>query len=70
MTPILLGLLLGSITESNLRRGLIPTKGNFFQFICRPICLVILAFTVFSLLFTIIRMIRDTAAGKTLKEEE
>ena len=70
MTPILLGLILGSITESNLRRGLIPTKGNFFQFICRPICLVILAFTVFSLLFTIIRMIRDTAAGKTLKEEE
>lgn len=70
MTPILLGLILGNITESNLRRGLIPTKGDFLAFINRPICLVILAFTIFSLVFTIVRMLRDKKAGKEISEEE
>lgn len=70
MTPILLGLILGNITESNLRRGLIPTQGNFLKFINRPICLAILAITVFSLAFTIIRMLRDRKAGKEINEEE
>lgn len=70
MTPILLGLILGEITESNLRRGMIPVQGNFWKFINRPICLVILAFTVFSLLFTILRMIRDKRKGKELVETE
>jgi len=70
MTPILLGLILGDITEANLRRGLIPTQGNFLKFISRPICLVILAITIFSLAFTIIRMLRDRKAGKVINEEE
>lgn len=70
MTPILLGLILGDITEANLRRGMIPTNGDFFAFINRPICLVILAFAVFSVLFTVIRMINDKKKGKTINEEE
>lgn len=70
MTPVLLGLILGDITESNLRRGLIASNGNFFAFINRPICLVILAFTVFSLIFTITRMLKDRKAGKVINEEE
>lgn len=59
MTPILLGLILGNITESNLRRGMIAVNGNFWQFINRPICLAILAFTVLSLAFTGVRLIND-----------
>ena len=70
MSPILLGLILGSITESNLRRGMLASGGSFLQFINRPICLVILAFTVFSLAFTIIRMLKDKAKGKEINEEE
>ena len=59
-----------SITESNLRRGMLASGGSFLQFINRPICLVILAFTVFSLAFTIIRMLKDKAKGKEINEEE
>lgn len=70
MTPVLLGLILGDITEANLRRGLIATNGDFFAFVNRPICLVILAFTVFSLIFTITRMLKDRKAGKVINEEE
>ena len=70
MSPILLGLILGNITESNLRRGMLASGGSFLQFINRPICLVILAFTVFSLAFTIIRMLKDKAKGKEINEEE
>jgi len=70
MSPILLGLILGNITESNLRRGMLATGGNFFKFINRPICLIILAFTVFSLVFTISRMLKDKIKGKEINEEE
>lgn len=70
MSPILLGLILGNITESNLRRGMLASGGSFLKFINRPICLVILAFTVFSLVFTIIRMLKDKTKGKEINEEE
>lgn len=70
MAPILLGLILGEITESNLRRGMLATGGSFLKFINRPICLVILAFTVFSLVFTISRMLKDKAKDKEIVEEE
>jgi len=70
MTPILLGLILGEITESNLRRGMIAAGGDFIKFINRPICLVILAFTIFSLVFTIVRMVKDKLKGKEISEVE
>lgn len=69
MTPILLGLILGDIAESNLRRGMIATGGNFWKFINRPICLAILAFTVFSLIFTGIRLIRDWRKQQAINAE-
>ena len=49
---------------------MLASGGSFLQFINRPICLVILAFTVFSLAFTIIRMLKDKAKGKEINEEE
>ena len=49
---------------------MLASGGSFLQFINRPICLVILDFTVFSLAFTIIRMLKDKAKGKEINEEE
>lgn len=69
MTPILLGLILGNIAESNLRRGMIASNGNFWQFINRPICLAILAFTVLSLLFTGIRLLKDWRKRQALIQQ-
>lgn len=70
MAPVLLGLILGDITESNLRRGMLANGGSFLEFVNRPICLTILAFTVFSLAFTIYRMLQDKAKGKEIIEQE
>ena len=71
MAPILLGLILGNITESNLRRGMLATGGKFWPFIStRPIAIVIIIFTIFSLVFTIFRMLRDKSKGKVIKEED
>ncbi len=71
MAPILLGLILGNITESNLRRGMLATGGKFWPFIStRPIAIVIIIFTIFSLAFTIFRMLRDKSKGKVIKEED
>ncbi len=70
MAPILLGLILGDITESNLRRGMLANNGSFIKFINRPICLFILFLTAASLAFTIFRMLKDKAKGKEIDEKE
>ena len=45
-TPLLLGFILGPIVETNLRRGLMKSRGDFTPFISEPISGVILAVTV------------------------
>ena len=46
--PVILGLILGSLTESNLRRGMIVFDGDWSQFVLRPISATLL---LLSLLF-------------------
>ena len=71
MAPVLLGLILGNITESNLRRGMLATGGKFWPFLSgRPIAIAILILTAASLIFTVSRMIRDKMEGKVINEEE
>ncbi len=53
--PMLLGLVLGSMIESNFRRSLLLSKGSCMIFLTRPICVVLLAVAVLTFLFPFIR---------------
>ena len=45
-TPLLLGFILGPIVETNLRRGLMKSRGDFAPFLTEPISGVILVVTI------------------------
>ncbi len=53
--PFILGLLLGGMLESNLRRALVISQGDVSIFFTRPVTVVLLLLTVFSLLLPAIR---------------
>jgi len=53
--PVVLALVLGPMAEGSLRRAMIMSHGNWAIFIQRPITLVLLVLTLFSLFFPIIR---------------
>jgi putative tricarboxylic transport membrane protein len=63
--PILLALILGPLTESNLRRGLLATNGELAPFFLRPATLIILAMTVASITFFAWKEMK----GKKIQEE-
>lgn len=52
-SPILLALILGPMTESNLRRALIMTHGDWTVFFTRPISLAMLCLAVISVVTSI-----------------
>ena len=53
--PLVLGLILGPMMESNLRRALILSRGDWFGLLASPILLVFLAATLLSLLWPLLR---------------
>ena len=61
--PLVLGLILGPMMESNLRRALILSRGDWLGLLSRPLLLVFLAATVLSLLWPLIRARRGSAKG-------
>ena len=54
-SPILLALILGPMAESNLRRALIVSGGDFSVFVTRPISAILLTLAVLSLITSMIR---------------
>jgi putative tricarboxylic transport membrane protein len=54
MGPLVLGLILGPMAESNLRRALVVSQGDPSIFLTRPIAAVLLAATVVSLAWPIV----------------
>jgi putative tricarboxylic transport membrane protein len=48
--PLVLGVILGEMADVNFRRALIRTAGDVTPFFTRPICLVLVAVTLFTLL--------------------
>lgn len=46
--PAVLGLILGNLLDSSLRRSLIATDGSMINYVTRPIALVVLALIIFS----------------------
>ncbi|MGH2425379.1 MAG: tripartite tricarboxylate transporter permease [bacterium] len=56
---VVLGLVLGFIVEANLRRSLLISLGNPWVFFTRPISGLLLLFALFTLLWPIVRQVRD-----------
>ena len=50
IAPFVLGLVLGDILDKSLRRGLQITNGDLTPFLTRPVCAVLAAVTVFTML--------------------
>jgi putative tricarboxylic transport membrane protein len=48
LTPVVLGFILGPIAETNLRRGLMLSKGDFTPFLTEPIAAAFLAIAFIS----------------------
>ena len=54
LSPILLALILGPMSESNLRRMMQINDGNFLKLFTRPICVVLLLLALASLISSVI----------------
>lgn len=57
--PLVLGLLLGSMLESNFRRALVMSNGSYATFVTRPVSCVLLIFVVITFAWPIIKSIKD-----------
>lgn len=53
MAPLILGLVLGDLLEKNLTRGLVLSSGSLLPFFTRPVCAVLSAMTIISILWSI-----------------
>ena len=69
-TPLIIGFILGSMTETNFRQALMQTGGSWSIFVTRPISLIFLLVAVFSVAMTIRKQIVNTKKGKVAAEEE
>ncbi len=56
--PFILGLLLGGMLESNLRRALVMSHGNYSIFITRPVSFVLLILVLITFIWPIINAFR------------
>lgn len=52
-TPLIIGFILGGMTELNLRQALMQNKGNWLIFIEKPISIIFLAIAIISIIFAI-----------------
>ncbi|MFZ5945340.1 MAG: tripartite tricarboxylate transporter permease [Bacillota bacterium] len=57
-SPILLALILGPMAESNLRRALIVSGGDYSVLFTRPISIILIILAVLSLITSLIRQLR------------
>lgn len=55
LSALTIGLVLGDLMESNLRRSLLLSKGSFLIFFARPANLIILLISFASLCYPMIR---------------
>jgi putative tricarboxylic transport membrane protein len=53
MAPLILGLVLGDLLEKNLTRGLVLSGGSILPFFTRPVCAILAAITILSILWSI-----------------
>jgi len=56
--PLILGLILGPLIETNLRRGLMSTYGSFGAFFLRPVASAFLVITILVIAFKVVQGFR------------
>lgn len=61
-TPMIIGFILGSMTEENLRQALMQTGGDWSIFVTRPISLIFLIVAVLSVVMTIRKQLKKNKA--------
>jgi putative tricarboxylic transport membrane protein len=54
LVPIIWGIILGTMSEGNLRKALILSKGSYLVFIQKPISLMFLIFTIIALVVPLV----------------
>ena len=69
-TPLIIGFILGSMTETNFRQALMQTGGSWSIFVTRPISLIFLLVAVASVAMTIRKQLKNKKTGKVVEEEE
>jgi len=55
LAPVILGFILGPIAETNLRRGLMMTQGNFLPFLTKPVSGAFLVIALASVVYSVIK---------------
>ncbi|MFQ3621012.1 MAG: tripartite tricarboxylate transporter permease [Spirochaetales bacterium] len=55
LPPVILGFILGPIAETNLRRGLMMTQGDFLPFLTKPISGIFLFIALASVVYSVIK---------------
>lgn len=70
--PFVLGIVLGSLMESNLKNSLVMSNGSWLIFFQRPICLAIIAITVFFTVYSVkkTRQLKQAGAKQTGMDED
>lgn len=68
VSPIVLALILGPMAESEFRRSLMLSQGSYDIFFTRPICLLILSLTVFSVIGAYIKQKKKEKAERAALE--
>ncbi|WP_161140567.1 tripartite tricarboxylate transporter permease [Propylenella binzhouense] len=67
VAPVIIGVVLGSRAESNLRLSLLLSGDDPSVLFTRPICMVLIALTAFILLLPLLRRWRRRSAGSSLE---
>ena len=70
VTPALLGLILGSMIETNFRRAMTLSNGDLSTFITRPISCVFILISVFASLYPIVKTQWDKRRGNKERSVE
>ena len=70
MAPLVLGIILGSILDENLRRALILSDGSIIPFITRPISMVLIAAIVFVIVSRLPFVTKFVASIKEKKQNK
>jgi len=64
LPPLILGFILGPIVETNLRRGLMYSQGDFLPFVTRPISVVFLLIALITVIFAVKKNPRQSKKNK------
>lgn len=62
--PLVLGLLLGSMLEANMRRALVMSNGSYATFVTRPVSCVLLVFVILTFAWPIVKAILEKKKAK------